>query len=39
MAGIFDSIPLITIILFAIGLVGVMVYERAKTRQDEKTNT
>ncbi|KAG0512075.1 MAG: hypothetical protein NPMRD1_30029 [Nitrosopumilales archaeon] len=39
MAGIFDSIPLITIILFALGLVGVMVYERAKTRQDEKTNT
>jgi len=38
MAGIFDSIPLITIILFALGLVGVMVYERAKTRQDEKTN-
>ncbi len=39
MAGIFDSIPLITVILFALGLVGVMVYERAKTRQDEKTNT
>ena len=39
MAGIFDSIPLITIILFALGLVGVMVYERTKTRQDEKTNT
>ena len=39
MAGIFDSIPLITIILFALGLVGVMVYEHAKTRQDEKTNT
>ena len=39
MAGIFDSVPLITVILFALGLVGVMVYERAKTRQDEKTNT
>ena len=39
MAGIFDSITLITIILFALGLVGVMVYERTKTRQDEKTNT
>ena len=39
MAGIFDSIPLITVILFALGLVGVMVYERAKTRQDEKTTT
>lgn len=36
MAGIFDSIPLISVILFAIGLVGVMVYERARTKQDEE---
>ena len=39
MAGIFDSIPTITVILFAIGLVGVMVYERARTRQSEETET
>ena len=39
MAGIFDSIPIITVILFAIGLVGVMVYERARTRQKEETTT
>jgi hypothetical protein len=30
MAGIFDSIPLITLIMFAIGLVGVIVYEKTR---------
>ncbi len=39
MAGIFDAIPTITIILFALGLVGVMVYERARTKQNEETST
>jgi len=39
MAGIFDSIPIITVILFAIGLVGVMVYERARTKQNNEHNT
>jgi NADH:ubiquinone oxidoreductase subunit K len=33
MAGIFDYIPIISAVLFGIGLVGVMVYERARTRQ------
>ncbi len=37
MAGIFDSIPVIVVTLFALGLVGVMVYERARTRQNEET--
>lgn len=36
MAGIFDYIPIITVILFGIGLVGVMVYERARTRQNQE---
>ena len=31
MAGIFDSIPIITIVLFALGLVGVIVYERSQS--------
>jgi len=31
MADIFDSIPIITIVLFALGLVGIMVYERSKS--------
>ena len=39
MAGIFDSIPIITIVLFAIGLVGVMVYERSKSKQTEESAT
>lgn len=39
MAGIFDSIPIITVILFAIGLVGVMVYEKSKSKQAEESTT
>lgn len=39
MAGIFDSIPIISVILFAIGLVGVMVYERARSRSREAEET
>ena len=39
MAGIFYSIPTITVILFAIGLVGVMVYERARTKQSDEPTT
>jgi len=39
MAGVFDSIPIISVILLALGLVGVMVYERARTRQNEKSNS
>ena len=31
----FDSIPIISVILFAVGLVGVMVYERARSRTKE----
>ncbi len=39
MAGIFDSIPLITVILFASGLVSVMVYEKSRTKQTEESTT
>lgn len=39
MAGIFDSIPVITVILFAIGLVGIMVYEKSKSKTVEETNS
>lgn len=39
MAGIFDSIPIIAVILFGIGLVGVMVYERARTKQNQEPTT
>ncbi len=39
MAGIFDSIPIITVILFAIGLVGVMVYEKSRSKTIEESNS
>jgi len=31
MTGIFDLIPIITVVLFALGLVGVIVYERSRS--------
>jgi len=37
MAGFFDYIPTITIILFAAGIVGAMVYERIRTKNIEET--
>jgi hypothetical protein len=36
MAGFFDYVPTITIILFAAGIVGAMVYERIKTKNIEE---
>ena len=39
MAGIFDSIPMLSIVLFAIGVVGIMVYERAKSRKNAQQTT
>ena len=37
MADIFDSIPVITVVLIAIGLVRVMVYERTRIRQEKES--
>ena len=37
MADIFDSIPVITVVLVALGLVGVMVYERTRIRQEKES--
>ncbi len=39
MAGIFDAIPVITVTLFVIGLVGVMVYEKSRSKTIEKSNS
>tara|TARA_Y100000590_G_C15070771_1_gene769979 strand:+ start:439 stop:558 length:120 start_codon:yes stop_codon:yes gene_type:complete len=36
MADIFDSIPTIVLILLALGITGVMVYERTRLRQEKK---
>lgn len=39
MAGIFDSIPIITVALFALGLIGVIVYERTHSNTTEESNS
>ena len=39
MAGIFDSIPIITVILFALGLVGVIVYERSRSNTTNESTS
>ena len=38
MADIFGSIPVITVVLIALGLVGVMVYERTRIRQEKESS-
>lgn len=38
MADIFDSIPVITVVLIALGLAGVMVYERTRIKQERESN-
>ncbi len=39
MAGIFDSIPVITAVLFALGLVGVIVYEKSRSSTTTKSSS
>ena len=39
MADFFDSIPTITVILLALGVAGVMIYERTRLRQEKKQDT
>jgi len=39
MADIFDSIPTISVILLALGIAGVMVYERTRLRQEKKQDS
>ncbi len=38
MSDIFDSIPVITVVLIALGLAGVMVYERTRIKQERESN-
>ena len=38
MAGFFDSIPIIVVMLFAIGVIGAMVYERSRTKNIEESS-
>ena len=39
MAGFFEYVPIITIILFAAGIVGAIVYERIKTKNIEESSS
>jgi hypothetical protein len=38
MTDIFDSIPLIAVVLTGLGLAGVMIYERTRIRQEKKSS-
>jgi|TARA_B110000014_G_scaffold252119_1_gene230133 hypothetical protein len=38
MAGIFDSISTITVVLIALGLVGVIIYERTRIKQEKESS-
>ena len=38
MAGFFDYIPIIAIILFAAGIVGAIVYDRVRTKNIEESS-
>ena len=39
MADIFDSISTITVIMFALGLVGVVVYERSRSKTPDESDS
>ena len=39
MAGFFDYLPIIAVILFAVGVVGVMAYERIRTKNIEESSS
>ena len=38
MAGFFDYIPILVVVLFAIGIVAAMVYERSRTKNIEESS-
>ena len=39
MTGIFDSIPIIIVVLFTLGIVGVIVYERSRSNDTIESNS
>ncbi len=39
MAGIYDSVPIITFVLFVLGLLGIMVYERSRSSPAKESNS
>lgn len=38
MAEIFDAIPILTVTLFAIGLIGILIYEKSRTKTIKESN-
>jgi hypothetical protein len=39
MAGVFDAIPILTVTLFALGIVGIMVYEKTRSKSVEESKS
>ncbi len=39
MAGIFDSIPIITLVMFVFGVVGVFAYEKSRSKTSDESNS
>ena len=39
MTDFFESLPTVTVILLALGVAGVMIYERTRLRQEKKQDT
>lgn len=39
MAGFYDLIPTVTVILFILGLFGIIVYERSRSRATNESNS
>jgi len=39
MVGIFDSIPIITVVLFVLGLIGVIVYARLQRNTTDESDS
>ena len=39
MAGIYDFVPTITVVLFILGLVGIIVYERSRSNTSEESDS
>ena len=38
MSGFFDYIPVVVVILFVVGITGVVVYERIRTKNIEESS-
>ncbi len=38
MSGFFDYIPIVVVILFVVGITGVIVYERIRTKNIEESS-